>query len=115
MNRMALFVFNPDPMCVVHVLLNALDLQQNGYAATIVIEGAATRLVVALGQSTHPLHTLWERVKAAGLVAGVCRACAGKTDSLDAAKDQGLPLLDEMSGHPSMSRFRQQGYEILIF
>lgn len=115
MSRVALFVFNPDPMCAVHVLLNALDMRARGMEAAIVIEGGATRLPVELGQPEHPLHTLWEKVKGAGLVAGVCRACAQKTGSLEAVAAQGLALLDEMSGHPSMARFRQDGFEVLIF
>jgi hypothetical protein len=115
MDRCALFVFNPDLMCFVHVLLNALDMQQRGVVPAIVMEGAATRLVLDLDPQGHPLHSLWQRVKTEGLVAGVCRACAGKTGSIAAAQEQGLPLLEELSGHPSMAAFRQQGYTLLIF
>ena len=31
----------------------------------------------------------------AGLVAGVCKACAGKMGTLEAAQDQGLDLLED--------------------
>jgi hypothetical protein len=30
-------------------------------------------------------------------------------------EEEGLPLVDEMSGHPSMARYMAAGYEILIF
>jgi len=56
---------------------------------------------------------LWEKVKAAGLVAGVCKACSNKMGALKASQEQGLALLDEMTGHPSMARYRDDGFEIV--
>ena len=44
MKKVALFVFNGDPMCFIHVLLNALDMHAKGYKTAVVVEGAATRL-----------------------------------------------------------------------
>ena len=35
MGKVALFVFNGDPMCFFHVLLNALDLKEKGVEARI--------------------------------------------------------------------------------
>jgi len=91
MKKFALFVFNGDPMCFIHVLLNALDMKEKA------------------------LHKLWEKVKEAGLVDGVCKACSNKLGTLEAAKEQGLTLLDEMSGHPSMARYLDEGFEIISF
>lgn len=113
--KTALFVFNGDPMCFIHVLLNALDMRAKKFDGLIIIEGAATGLIPKLAEDDHPLHTLWEKAKAAGLIAGVCRACSKKMGTLEAAMAQGLPLLDEMNGHPSMARFRQDGFEIVTF
>ncbi len=31
MKKFALFVYNGDPMCFIHVLLNALDIKAKGY------------------------------------------------------------------------------------
>lgn len=115
MKKIALFVFNGDPMCFIHVLLNALHFKEKGYTASIVVEGSATQLIPALAEEGNPQHKLWEKVRSAGLVAGVCRACSQKMGALEAAREQGLVLLDEMSGHPSMARFREEGYELLSF
>jgi hypothetical protein len=115
MKKVALFVFNGDPMCFIHVLLNALDMKAKAYDCRVVVEGAATKLIAELATDGHPLHALWEKTKDQGLVAGVCKACSQKMGTLDAAKDQGLALLDEMNGHPSMAGFRDQGYEVLTF
>jgi hypothetical protein len=115
MNKTALFVFNGDPMCFIHVLLNALDLDAKGHEARIVIEGAATQLLPKLIEVENPLNQLWTRCITAGLVAGVCRACANKMGTLEAAKDQQLPLLAEMNGHPGMAVYMDAGYTIITF
>lgn len=115
MKKLALFVFNGDPICFIHVLLNALDMQKRGWEAKIIIEGSATRLLPELAQSDHALHSLWEKAKAANLVEGACKACSQKMKTLESANAQGLPLLDEMNGHPAMARFREAGYEIVTF
>jgi len=115
MRKFALFVFNGDPVCFIHVLLNALDMKAKGHEAKIIMEGDSVKLLPELVKSGHPLKGLWEKNLAAGLMEGVCRACSGKMETLEAAKEQGLTLLDDMSGHPGISTYRDQGYEILIF
>lgn len=115
MKKMALFVFNGDPMCFIHVLLNALDMGEKGYNVKIIIEGSATKLIPELVQSDHPLHKLWEKVRDAGLVAGVCKACSNKLNTLKAAQDAGLTLLDGIAGHPAMAHYRDDGFEIISF
>jgi hypothetical protein len=114
-DKIALFAFNGDPMCFVHVLLNALDFSDKQFEIKLVIEGSATKLVAEMDSRDHPLHALYRKVKERVLLVGVCRACAQKTGSLEAAKSQGLHLLDDMSGHPSMSGFVEQGYRIITF
>lgn len=115
MTKFALFVFNGDPMCFIHVLLNALDMTEKGMQARIVVEGAATRLIPDLDQKENPLHGLWVKVKEKGLVEGVCKACANKMQTLPAAQAQGLALLSDMSGHPGMAAYREKGFEIISF
>lgn len=115
MKKIALFVFNGDPMCFIHVLLNALDLDAHGDEAKIIIEGAAVKLVPELVKSGNPLNGLWKKSLDAGVVEGVCKACSHKLGTLEAAKEQGLTLLDDMMGHPGMSGYRDKGYEIITF
>jgi hypothetical protein len=68
------------------------------------------------GQSPgNPLNGLWKKNLEAGLVEGVCKACSTKLGTFEAAKEQGLTLLDDMSGHPSMAAYRDNGYEIITF
>ena len=112
----ALFAFNGDPMCFVHVLLNALDLKDRGYDVVIVIEGSATKLVETFHDDPDaPFIGLYQRVKEQGLIAGVCKACSAKMGVLEAVEAEQLPLLGDMSGHPSMGSFLIRGYKIYTF
>jgi len=115
MKKIALFAFNGDPDCFVHVLLNAVDMRQRGDEAKIVIEGAATALLPVLALPEHPLNRLWEQAKADKLIEGVCKACANKTQALRSANAQDIRLLMGMSGHPSMAWYLEAGYEIITF
>lgn len=115
-NKAALFAFNGEPMCFVHVLLNAFDLQQRGWEVQIVLEGTATRLAQQLGEDPSlPFAALYLRARDGGLIAGVCKACASKLGARQSAEAQGLALLDDMQGHPSVGRFREQGWEVFTF
>jgi hypothetical protein len=115
MHQTAMFVFNGSPTCFVHVLLNALDLHARGERVQIVMEGGATKLVGKLAQPGHKLHGLWEKAKGLGLVAGSCRACSHQLRVQGDSVAQGLPLLDDMHGHPSLARFRDAGYAVITF
>jgi len=45
----------------------------------------------------------------------VCQACAGKMGTLEAAREQDLELLADMKGHPSMSGYLEEGFEVISF
>ena len=115
MKKFALFVFNKEPMCFIHALLNALDMKIKGHEAKIILEGASVKLVPELVKPENPLNGLWKKNLEAGLVEGVCNACSGKLGTMEAAREQGLKLLDDMSGHPGIETYRNQGYETITF
>jgi len=115
MQKNALFVFNGDPMCFIHVLLNALEMKAKGHAVKVIVEGAATQLLPELVKSENPLHGLWEKVKSDGLVDGACKACSQKMGTAAEAERQGLALLGDMTGHPGMAAYQTEGYSIITF
>lgn len=115
MLKVALVAFQGEIMCFAHVLLNALDIRDRGGEAKIIIEGQATKLLQDLNRPENPFYPLYTKTKEAGLIEGVCRACATKTGSLAEAQTQGLRLLDDMSGHPSLGRYLEAGFTILTF
>lgn len=115
MRKTALFAFNGEAMCFIHVLLNALDLSAKGHDVRVVIEGTATQLIPDLAAEGSPLFKLYTQAREQGLIHGACRACATKTGTASFAEEHGIPLLDDMSGHPSMARFIEEGYDIITF
>ena len=114
--KYCLFAFNGDPMCFVHVLLNALDMHAKEYRVAVVIEGSATKLIKAFHENEKILHRkLYEQVKENKLITAVCKACAATMGALDAVKAEGLPIVGDMQGHPSMSKYIDDNYEIITF
>ena len=115
MKKLALFAFQGEPMCFMHVLLNALDLKEKGHEVRVVLEGSAVKLVPELMRAGSPLKGLFERVREAGLIGGVCRACSVKLEVIEEVERSGLPIADEMAGHASMSKYIDDGFEIITF
>jgi len=115
MKKIAMFAFNGELMCFIHVLLNAIVMNEKGYDVKIVIEGAATKLVPELAKEDNPMYRLYQKAKGLDLIDGACKACSNKMGTLEAVQAEGLRLLDEMSGHPSMARYREEGFEIITF
>jgi len=115
MKRIVLFAFNGDPMCFVHVLLNAIDMDGRGIEVKIVIEGSATKLIPQLTDDDNPLYQLFHSAKGSGIIAGACRACSQKMGVLDTVSESGLAILDDMNGHPSISHYLENGFEVITF
>lgn len=115
MRKNAFFVFKGDPMCFVHVLLNALDMSEKGDDVKVIIEGESVKLLPELVKKENPLHSLWEKAVSKGLIEGVCFACAKKLGTYDEAKRQELTLLDDMSGHAGMAGWQEKGYTVITF
>jgi len=113
MNKTVFFAFKGNPICFVHVLLNAIDLHERGREIKIVLEGEATKLIIDLRKPENPLHALYEKSKKLELIDAVCRACAMKMGALEAAETEGLKIADEMAGHVGMASYIEKGYAIV--
>ena len=75
--RVAFFLLSgPEMPCrMIHAFIWAIDVQQRGGVAKIVLEGEAPRWLLELPDSEHGRHGLYEKVKNAGLIDAVCKAC----------------------------------------
>lgn len=111
--KTAIFAFRGNPICFIHVLLNAIDLHEKGGKVKIILEGEATKLIIEIRKPEHPLHALYEKAKDLGLIDAVCRACALKMGALEAAEAERLRIADDMAGHAGMAPYKEQGYEII--
>jgi hypothetical protein len=115
MKKIALYAFNGEPMCFVHVMLYALDFQARGVTVKIVMEGSATRLIKDLADPSQPLAGLYREIREKGLIGAVCQACSAKMGTLETAREQNLPIDGSLKGHPSLAADREAGFEIFTF
>lgn len=113
--KIVLFAFRGELTCFVHVLLNALDFDSRGHEARIVMEGDSVTLVEQLEQEQTKFHGLYVKAKDKGLVAGACKGCSAMLGATEAVNKAGLPLLDDVMGHPSMARWMDDGYTVITF
>jgi hypothetical protein len=111
--KIAIVSFQGEMPCFIHALLNVWNYHERGYEAALIIEGASTKLLSTIANS--PQGKLWQRIKEAGLVKSVCKACAIQMGSLAAAEQQGLPIDSALSGHSDLEPFTREGYEIILF
>ena len=113
--KVMVFAFDGELMAFAHALLNVLDMNERGLDAKLIIESEACDLVRTLQQTDKPFADIFEKVKQAGLIEGVCGYCAEKLKILPIVQQQGLRLLDDMYGHPSIAKYIQAGYQIITF
>ncbi len=114
-SKTVLFAFRGDPMCFVHVLLNGIDLNERGQEGLIIIEGDAVTLVPEMARPGHFLSDLFQKAKNLNILHGACKACSTKLKVAEAIQETGIPLIGDMSGHPSMGWFIKNGYRIITF
>lgn len=115
MKKIVLFAFRGELTCFVHVLLNALDFDARGHEARIVMEGDSVTLVGKLEQEQTQFHGLYAKVKGKGLIAGACKGCSSVLGATGDVEKAGLPLLDDVMGHPSMAKWMDDGYTVITF
>ena len=113
--KFALFAFNGDPMCFIHVILNALDLKKNEYEVKVIVEGSATKLASQFENKENPFFEQYQKLKSLGLIDCFCKACSNKMESLKEVERLGFETCDELMGHPSMARYINEGYKIITF
>ena len=102
-------------MCFAHVMLYALDFDKKGYEVKVVIEGSATKLISELAKPDAPFSKLYSQLKEKGLLTCICQACSQKMGTFEEAERQGLAIVGDMQGHPSIDKYLAEGYEIISF
>lgn len=115
MKKVAIFAFRGDPMCFIHVLLNANDMKEKDYDVKLIVEGDATKLIPQMASSESPLNKQYLKAKELGVFKGACKACSAKLGVLEEVKKEGFALLDDMMGHPGMAGYINDGYDVITF
>lgn|SRR5690554_286001 len=113
MKKIAIVSFQGEMSCFVHALLNVWNYHEKGYEVALIVEGASTARISDI--SASPKGQLWEKIRDAGLIRSVCKACAVQMGSLADAETQNLPIDAALSGHSDLEVFSAAGFEIILF
>lgn len=113
MKKIALLAYNGELTCFAHVMLYALDFAKKGYEVKVVIEGAATSLITELAKPGAPFANLYSQLREKNLLTCICKACSQKMGTLAEAEKQGLAIVGDMQGHPSIEGFLSDGFQII--
>lgn len=111
MRKTVFFAFRGNEMCFVHILLNALEMNTKGGDVKIVFEGEAVKLPKILSDKENPMY---KKCLELGLIDGVCEACSRTLGAYEDNLALGLNFLSELKGHPSMDRYLDEGYELIL-
>lgn len=110
MKKVAFFAFQGGEMCFMHVLLNVLDIHEQGMEVRLVIEGEAVKLVKVLEEKENKI---FNKVKELNLIDSICKACSAQMGVLEYNENCGIPLNGDMNGHPPMYPYLNKGYDII--
>ncbi len=98
-----------------HALLYARELAENGYDVVLIFDGAGAGWASELEKEDNPLHKQYIKFQELGVVEEICDYCAGKFNVKDSLSErQKKSLVGDYEGHPSLVRWIEQGYQILI-
>jgi hypothetical protein len=117
--KLLLVLFTNEPCKRNHAFMHAVDLSAHGHEVRILLEGDATR---CLADREGRFGMLFDDAAAKGLVVGACKTAAVGCASTDPmrnmtsrAVEQGIPLLDGMDGHASITSYIDDGFELIIY
>ncbi len=99
----------------VHALLYAADLAEQGYAVALIFDGAGTGWANELRKPENPLHKHYLKMKELAVVEEICDYCADSFDVKDNLPEQQKKLLvGDYEGHPSLVKWLEKGYQIIV-
>ncbi len=100
----------------VHAFLYAKELKEHGHEVVLIFDGAGTEWAEELSnpESQSKLKPMYEQLKQAGVVEIVCDFCAGAFTVKERLAQRQVPMTAEYAGHPSIAKWADQGYELIV-
>ncbi len=110
MSRILFYAMTGEKSCLLHVLMNAVDLSEKGHEVKVIFEGRSVIWPARLSAENNPHYM---NALNGGLIAGICLACSKQLEVLEDNQALGLPLIGDMYGHAPMSPYAAEGYQII--
>jgi len=100
----------------VHAFLYAKELKEHGHEVVLIFDGAGTEWAEALSDpdSDSKLQPLYEELRAVAVIEVVCDYCAGAFGVKEALTERAVPMAAEYAGHPSIAKWVEQGFQLII-
>jgi hypothetical protein len=100
----------------IHALLYTRELKEHGHDVVLVFDGAGTEWAEEWTRpdSTNKLTTMYRELSKPGVTEIICDFCAGAFQVKDALKARQIELSGEFQGHPSIARWADKGYQLVI-
>ena len=99
----------------VHALLYATELVEKGYPVVLIFDGAGTGWANELRKPENPLHPHYAKLKKLGIVEEICDYCAESFGVKDNLPEQQKKLLvGDYEGHPSLVKWIERGYRVIV-
>ena len=98
-----------------HALLYASELAEGGHDVTLIFDGAGSGWAVEFQKKDHPLHEKYVKMAKMGVVLEICDHCSEHFKVKEQLTEQQLTLLaGDYEGHPSLLRWVDQGYQLVV-
>lgn len=98
-----------------HALVYTQELKQGGYNLVLLFDGAGAGWAEAFRDPKNKLHAKYEKLKQMGMTEEICDFCAGAFKVKNKLKTMSdATLIAEFEGHPSLKKWMDQGYQVII-
>ncbi len=99
----------------VHALLYAQELAEKGYPVVLIFDGAGTGWASEFRKPENPFHKRYMKVREMGIVEEICDYCSDQFEvRKDLSEQQKELLVGDYEGHPSLVRWLDRGYQIVV-
>ena len=98
-----------------HAILYSRELLEKKYDVVLIFDGAGTGWAREFRNSGHRLHKKFSEVQELGLVEEICDYCADAFNVKDDLIARQVAFLNgEYEGHPSIAKWIDKGYRIIV-
>ena len=121
MKRKILFLVFTDSACIQnHAFMYAIDLHKAGHETKLILEGKGTLALRRLAKGDERFIGFYKAACEKDILVGACRkasgGCVDEKDSVqDIANQYSIELLDDLMGHAGITKYVDEGYEVITF
>lgn len=100
----------------VHALLYARELHEHGHKVVLLFDGAGTEWINEWTDpdSENKLTPMFQELHKLGITEVVCDYCSGAFKVKEHLTGRSVPLTAEYNGHPSIAKWADQDYSIIV-